>query len=450
MDSNLIKIDYDNINVEEIMQQIRENIQKRGYLEQDMEFLKGDFEPIIKDDEFNITSLKENVFLNNTRWNIIKRSNITSHRKFLGPIIVFFKKLVRKISYWYVEFLVNQQIEFNSSVTKSINEIDRYIKTSEARDAEFEKISAKITELSCMVENHDNRINSLQRSYIPQDLLDATIAQAQNSIQKEVNKYEHMTEVVSNRLRRIEHHIKTDKFLDVKLDSTIENSDSIDMDYFLFESLYRGSRKEIKEKQKEYLEYFKNKKNVLDIGCGRGEFVELLIENGIEVKGVDLDIDNVNFCVDRGLPVKMSEGLTYLQQCEDHSLGGIFLGQVVEHLTIQQLILLIRLAYKKLQPGAYFIAETINPQCLMVYIESFYMDPSHTKPVHPLTLKFLMDTEGFEETKFKYSSPVSDEFRIPVLKCNEMCEDVDKFNQAMAKFNDLMYGYRDYAIVAKR
>jgi O-antigen chain-terminating methyltransferase len=270
----------------------------------------------------------------------------------------------------------------------------------------------------------------------------------------EKNKLEEngrIKEVTASRLRRIEHHIsnKNDELINTPI-TRIQTSGSIDMDYFLFESKYRGSRDEIKERQKVYLDYFKERQHVLDIGCGKGEFVELLAENNIGVSGIDIDKDNVIYCIDKGLPVKLAEALEYLQSCEDSSLDGIFMAQVAEHLKPNDLITLIRLARRKLQAGAYFIAKTINPQSLIVFTESYYMDPSHIKMVHPLTINFIFETEGFLNIEFKFLSPVADDMKIPRLECMEDCKNIDDFNNAISKLNDLVYGCRDYAIIAKR
>lgn len=363
-----IKINYDNIIVEDIMRQIRENIKNRNYSKEDLEKVEKNIDSFCDNNGFDIHELHQLVSINNIKCNILKSSTIQSNRRIISPVIVFLKRVIRKLSYWYIQFLVDQQNEFNASITKSINQIEKYI-----QEAENEK-------------NKDNK----------------------------------------------------------------DNKDKFDFDYFKFESQFRGSREEIKERQRIYLEYFIGRKNVVDIGCGRGEFLELLSENGVEAKGIDINIDNVKFCLDNNLSVKQKEAIQYLKTCQDSSLGGIFMAQVVEHMKYSEIIELIKLAEKKLQLGAPFVIETVNPQCLMVYVESFYMDPSHNKPIHPLTLKFLLETSGFPNVGFKYSSPVADEIKIPSLEGKEENSNIDAFNKAIMKFNELMYGYRDYAVIASK
>lgn len=466
MDEEIIKVDYDNIDVEDIMRQIRENIRSRGYSDKEIQTLNKPLDSITEDnEEFSMSDFQQYVSLNNVRWNTVKAGAITSGRRYIGFIIVFLKRLVRKLSYWYVQFLFDQQNEFNSSVTNSINSIERYIRCSgnrfkdtieriEKNKGELDKTNQALLNINLRLDDAEQLIkaNSIKEYEEKIEQLSNKLTNIEQSLcnkNGEAEQVQRALEIVSNRLRRIEHHIRYNEEDKIEINDSLVKS-NIDMDYFLFESKYRGSREEIKEKQKVYLDYFISKKNVVDIGCGRGEFVELLMEEGAEITGIDLNKDNVNHCTDKGLPVKYGEALDFLSKCKDSSLGGIFIGQVIEHLSTQELIALIRLAYKKLQPGAYLVAETINPQCLMVYIESFYMDPTHIKPVHPLTIKFLVDSEGFAHSELRYFAPVSDEYKIPKLECGQSCSNIDEFNEAIAKFNNLMYGYRDYAVVARK
>src|SRR5690606_7038043 len=104
------------------------------------------------------------------------------------------------------------------------------------------------------------------------------------------------------------------------------------LNYFIFEDRFRGSRNDTKAKQLKFVKYFEGCKNVLDIGCGRGEFLELLKDNGISGHGIDIDEDMVRYCRSRDLNVEKLDAVSYLNQLEDKSLDGIFIDQVVEHL----------------------------------------------------------------------------------------------------------------------
>ncbi len=219
------------------------------------------------------------------------------------------------------------------------------------------------------------------------------------------------------------------------------------IDYFEFENRFRGSREHIKNVQKIYLPYFENRTQVVDLGCGRGEFVELLREEHIGVEGVDLYQPYVEFCNIMNLPVKQGDAIQYLRQ--KSGVDGIFAGQIVEHLTIEQIIELCHVAYEKLEPGCYLILETPNPRSLAIYTESFYMDPSHNHPVHPNTLQYIVEKEGFSQVEVLYTDSSRLPYTIPPIADADH-EQWKEFDRAMERVSDLLYGSQDYAIIARK
>ncbi len=207
-------------------------------------------------------------------------------------------------------------------------------------------------------------------------------------------------------------------------------------DYFLFEHRFRGSRTAIKERQRIYLEYFIGLKQVIDLGCGRGEFLELLKENGIPAIGVDSNPDMVEFCRDKNLEVEADDIFEYLSRLPDSSLDGIFSAQVIEHLSPQRIMKLLRLCAEKLNPGGAMIAETVNTNCSTA-LGNFYLDPTHIRPVPFEMLGFMLKQEGFIIKTTKFSSPVSGLAISPVLeKPPGVASEISL--------------YQDYAIVANR
>ncbi len=125
------------------------------------------------------------------------------------------------------------------------------------------------------------------------------------------------------------------------------------IDYYDFENHFRGSREAIKKVQEQYIGYFTGRKNVLDLGCGRGEFLELLRDHDIDATGVECYTEFAEYCKMKQLNVVEDDALAYLEKQE--TVGGIFAGQLIEHLKFNQIVKLCELAYEKLEEGAYMI-----------------------------------------------------------------------------------------------
>src|ERR1019366_7454421 len=222
-----------------------------------------------------------------------------------------------------------------------------------------------------------------------------------------------------------------------------------EFDYFAFEELYRGEEADIRQRQQEYLQYFRGRDNVVDLGCGRGEFLEVLRDNDISARGVELGLDQYLLCREKGLDVVQQDLFSFLESLPDESLGGLFSAQVIEHLAASDQLRFVSLAYRKTRPGSPVIFETINAQCVFAVMRNFFVDPTHIRPVHPETLKFAMESANFHDVELRFSSPMT-ERQIPSLKLNGDTPQLAEFNRAMEGLNELIYGFMDYAAIGWR
>ncbi|UCC40464.1 MAG: methyltransferase domain-containing protein [Candidatus Aminicenantes bacterium] len=220
-----------------------------------------------------------------------------------------------------------------------------------------------------------------------------------------------------------------------------------DWRYTAFENRFRGKEEEVKKQQAIYLPYFKNIGKVLDLGCGRGEFMELLKENGIQADGVDINGQMIDICRDKGLSCTKGDILEKLAEFEDGTLGGIFSSQVIEHLPPPYLMRTVELAYFKLASSGCIVFETINPTSVFTLVQIYFLDFSHQKPIHPQMLRFLLENAGFEEVEIKYSHPLEQERLQNLPGADEM---TSLINQNIDNLNKLLYSSPNYAAIAKK
>lgn len=377
--SNDIKINADNVDVAQIMRQIHSNLKTRGYdVEEVKKLSKGinSNNDISKSFGETLKGSTQKVF--GTR-HIQFWWQMHSQKSPVGRFKNFIKKVVRKLSYFYMKHVFDQQNIFNTNVSESINGLLEYCN--------------KLSVVSKMIETENEELRTNITS-LTKKLDELGISNADD-------------EIFANYYRK-------------------------------FENEFRGPEEEIKNRQQKYVKYFAGCNNVVDIGCGRGEFLSLLKENGVSATGIDLSPHNIKECNEKGFHVAVGDGIEYLSGLLDESVDGIFCAQVIEHISIKELINLITTAYKKLQKDSVLIMETLNPECLMIFAQSFYMDPTHKFPVHPKTLSFFSKEAGFSDVKVEYFTPSDEKLSFNLN------------DTSMEKLNELIFGNREYAVIARK
>ena len=231
--------------------------------------------------------------------------------------------------------------------------------------------------------------------------------------------------------------------------------------YVGFEDRFRGSQADIRARVSDYVALFAGATNVLDVGCGRGEVLELFREAGIPAKGIDLNSSMIAVCRERGLEATMADAVGYLETQPDASVGGVLAIQVVEHLEAAYLSRFLELAFHKLAPGATMVLETINPTCWVAFFESYIRDMSHRWPLHPDTLQFLVEAHGFSQVGVQFRSPVTETGRLSRVSLPAhapadpavgavLASLVDTVNAHADQLNGRMFSYMDYAVIARR
>ncbi|MCC6990213.1 MAG: class I SAM-dependent methyltransferase, partial [Acidobacteria bacterium] len=228
--------------------------------------------------------------------------------------------------------------------------------------------------------------------------------------------------------------------------------------YAGFEDLFRGSESEIRQRMADYLPIFAGAPEVVDIGCGRGEVLELLRSAGITARGVDLNHEMVERSRAKGFDVTETEGLSFVAGAAPGSVGGLIACQVVEHLQPDYLLRFLAAAAQALRPGAAIVLETINPACWSAFFDSYVRDLTHVRPVHPDTLKFLVMAAGFTDVTIQWRSPYPEPGKLERLPAaaRAAASDpalpplLDVLDRNVDRLNGLFFTHRDYAIVARR
>lgn len=213
--------------------------------------------------------------------------------------------------------------------------------------------------------------------------------------------------------------------------------------YADFEHRFRGSEEELGKKLSAYLPFFDGRDDILDLGCGRGEFLELLRRAGKKARGIDLSYSMLEIALAKGLDCRQQDALAYLESCPGGSIGGVFAAQVIEHLSPEYLQELLLEAGRVLRPGGVILLETINPLSLFALSRIYYLDPSHRQPLHPEFMRYLLESAGFSGVDVVFSETGTPE---KLAEMDPALPQAAVFNGNVDKLNELLFNAPEYAV----
>jgi SAM-dependent methyltransferase len=294
-----------------------------------------------------------------------------------GLVALQVKRLLRPFMRWYVEPLAYEQRMFNDAALKLIDALWEEADVLRGADAQLRQSDDQIAE----------RLN--ESRYALSERLDEE-ARASADARRELGE-------LGERLTR------TERRSGKGAPRTVAPQPKADAfpDYFAFESKLRGRTESVRERQAVYVDDFRAAAPVLDVGCGRGELLVLLRDAAVDARGIDPDPDMVAFARGEGLDVEQADAVSYLESLADGSLGGIFMGQVVEHLPAPMLVRTLELAAQKLRADGVLVAETINPLSPLA-LRNYFADLTHAQPLVPETLELLAKQCGFRKVETRF------------------------------------------------
>jgi O-antigen chain-terminating methyltransferase len=370
----------------------------------------------------------------NERWDPTEEPVITSHRPLVGPVIVGAKRLLRQATRPYVSLVLARQADFNSRLLQLLNAFVLPVRDTLARlHQRGEALSLELHERLTAEHAESGRRHRALAARV--DALVGEVAALRATVERARDP---------------------GPALAVPPSPTVPAGAAAlpGPAYVRFEDRHRGTREEIRERQRTYLPLFPAGP-ILDVGCGRGEFLELCRDAGLDARGIDVDAGMIARCREAGLAAEQAEALAYLDRLPDESLGGLFCAQVIEHLPPDAVVALVRLAHAKLRSGGVLVCETPNPACLTVFSGAFYVDLTHVKPIHPEAARFLLEAAGFVDVEIRFVNPYPPEMKLQrlepewYLRRYEL-EFLSGINANLERLNEVLWGAQDYAVVGRK
>lgn len=291
----------------------------------------------------------------------------------------------------------------------------------------------------------DTRINLLNEK---EKLLMGSLMQ-EESFREYFRKIENYKENINRLMIKI-HEALEKGIPDERHEAEAEKAIS-DQLYYEFEEVFRGDRHKIKLYLQQYIDIVKGRQPVVDIGCGRGEFLELLGENNIRGWGVDSNPCMTGMCRGEDIQIYNKDALSYIRDAEDQSIGAIFSSHLLEHLNIGSIEMFLRQAFRVLKKDGILIIETLDPSSFIGYHYYYLMDPTHRTPIHPHYIRFLADSIGYEDSFIyrpvkDYDSIMSEGMLNGIFSREESPGSRKAFRHISEKLGDVP----EFALIAKK
>ncbi|MGI6680716.1 MAG: class I SAM-dependent methyltransferase [Bdellovibrionota bacterium] len=449
------------------------------------------FNPIKLDfcDDVEAGDLRQSDYLKNVNigytypMGLMNLNNVSTPRKgIVGKVILKTKRRIKKFLVGILDEYLKAEKEQNENIVCFLNEVPRYVDKRDNYiflelirkvDSDLCTLNKKIEELAdkqwVLEESVQEKLETYHKDYNV-NFVNETKAR-DNHTQIRLNTLFSIVEELERIIKSFSKEQK-DSFSKDNNNNNNNNDNNdndnnnerillgdVDYGYLFHELKFRGSSKDIKERQRVYIDIIKEidikNGDVIDIGAGRGELLELLKENNIDAIGVETDDGMLDVLNEKNLKAIKSDGLSYLKSLKDGEVPCIIALQVVEHLSFDYLHSLINEANRVLIKGGKLILETINPLSFFALTSSFFKDYTHKWPIHPDVLEQFLKLGGFQKVDSLKLSKVPNEVSLKNIEISEFMPPsqvnfVKEYNDNISKLNNLLYGFQDYALIARK
>jgi ubiquinone/menaquinone biosynthesis C-methylase UbiE len=421
----MIETDNKEIDVDEIMAKIKAEVKNRK---------EGGLKPNSGDDPF------ADEMLSSFDWHHLKvNMGVAEENAVIGQrdfSMLRFNRLIRGIAkfasrvvLYLTRIITFPQTNFNLAAINVLHIIRDGISNLERRLIQHENIVSQMAE---QIQKQAQLLDEQSKKMEVQENINSYL---KANITMYENRFTLLLEDARKRL--------PESFAPEKLNIIVDEADHLfDPFYLFFEDQFRGTRPEIKKRLEIYLPLIEEcgagseDQPMLDIGCGRGEWLELMSDSKHTITGVDLNRTLVQQCIERGMNVVENDAVAYLQSLPENSMGAITAFHLIEHLPLNTLLNFLNETLRALRRGGIVIFETPNPENVLVGSCNFYFDPTHRNPLPPQMIQFLLESRGFYRVTIQKLHPYPEEEKIP-----------DDGSEVVKRFNQRFYGPQDYAVI---